>query len=46
MVMKKHHFVEIERIFDEHDFDYEGDLTLTGTNNKRSYSGLIGIRKL
>ncbi|MDK9854348.1 pathogenicity island protein [Staphylococcus equorum] len=27
-------FVEIERIFDEHDFDYEGDLSLTGTNNK------------
>lgn len=27
-------FVEIERVFEEHGFDYKGDLTLTGTNNK------------
>ena len=26
-------FVEIERVFEEHGFNYEGDLTLTGTNN-------------
>jgi len=27
-------FVEIERIFEEYDFDYEGDLVLSGTNNE------------